>query len=71
MHSNKSDQLIKAGSHMSQMRRPTSNHRKQQIKVEDLDINQVLDFPKAFKLLGGESLYNLMVPTYESTSLMP
>lgn len=56
---------------MSQMRRPTSQHRKQQIKVEDLDINQVLDFPKAFKLLGGESLFNLMVPTYESTSLMP
>lgn len=71
MHLNKSDQLINAGSQKSQMRRPTTQHRKQQIKVEDLDINQVLDFPKAFKLLGGESLFNLMVPTYESTSLMP
>jgi hypothetical protein len=29
MHSNKSDQLIKAGSHMSQLRRPVSTHRKQ------------------------------------------
>lgn len=41
-----------------------------QVKVEDLDINKVIDSEKAISNLGGEQLYKLMLPQAEGTSLI-
>jgi HPt (histidine-containing phosphotransfer) domain-containing protein len=35
-----------------------------------LDINKVIDHEKAIQNLGGEQLYQLMLPQYESSSLI-
>ena len=43
----------------------------QKIKVEDLDINKVIDSEKAIKSLGDFSLYKMMLPQYESSSQIP
>lgn len=36
-----------------------------------MDVNKVMDCEKAILHLGGEQLFKLMVPMYESTSLLP
>ncbi len=40
------------------------------VKVEDLDINKIIDSEKAISNLGGEQLYKLMLPQAEGTSLI-
>lgn len=71
INSKRSDQLVKATSSISHVRRPSSKRKNDGIKVEDLDINQVLDAEKAMQRLGGQQLYMMMLPQYDSTSLMP
>jgi hypothetical protein len=39
--------------------------------MEDLDISKVIDVEKAIQNLSGEKLYVLMLPKFESSSLMP
>lgn len=39
--------------------------------MQDLDISQVIDSEKAINDLGSIELYQLMLPTYEGTSLLP
>ena len=65
---------LRAGSKQGSNYRLSQNNVKPKvptIKVEDLDINKIIDTEKAVQRLGDIALYRLMLPQYESSSLIP